>query len=131
MPYEHYDSDTLIDNGDAEPVANEDGSPVKWVKLTARFFEKHGFEFTTDGQQIKPRLAVIKQWFRQHINPELMRNGFVIGRDNIGANDSASDELVRVGIAEAYGETQIQITPEEFRALGLLGFVEAAEPTPL
>jgi hypothetical protein len=60
-----------------------------------------------------------------------MRNGVVMGRDNTGSSDSVSDELVRVGIAEAYNETQIQITPEEFRALGLLGIVEAAEPTPL
>jgi hypothetical protein len=34
-------------------------------------------------------------------------------------------------LIDAYNETQIQITPEEFRALGLLGVVEAAEPTPL
>lgn len=52
-----------------------------------------------------------------------------MGRDNSGASDSVSDELVRVGIAEAYSETQIQITPEEFRALGLLGVVEASRRT--
>ncbi len=112
---EGYDASQLVKDGDAVPQPNGDGQPGKWVKLTPQFFEKYGYEFSTDGQQVKPTREKLKAWLKKKTTQQQRESGVVIMADSY---NGISDELLRQGLAEADGLHQVKITAEQFKSLG-------------
>lgn len=124
IPAQHptnlYDGNFLVKTGDAERVTATDGS--KWLRLTPQFFEKHGYEFTTDGKQVKPTRATLTAWLKRRTTPEQRRKGTVIHGDGF---NGVTDELLRQGLAEADGLNQVKVSAEQFHSLGLTDTLEA------
>jgi hypothetical protein len=118
-----YDAREMYKRGEVEPVKTEDGSPVKWVKLTPKFFAKHGLEFTSDGQQVKPSTETLKTFLKGITTERQRQNGVTINTEG-DTPYTITAELVRVGIAETDGAKSIKIPPETFRQLGLTDSAE-------
>lgn len=116
-----YDARKLYKDGDAVAV-KPDGEPVKYIKLTAHYFAKHGLEFTSDGEQVKPTTETLKTFLRGITTARQRKSGVVIQTD--GNPFTVIAELVRVGLAEPDGEKTVKITPETFRNLGLTDSAE-------
>jgi len=120
LPERAYNAAALVKAGDAERVTDTDGS--KWLRLTPQFFEKHGYEFTTDGKQIKPSRATLTAWLKRHTTPEQRQKGTVIHGDGF---NGVTDELLRQGLAEADGLNQVKVSAKQFEDLGLTQELEA------
>lgn len=114
QPTDMYDGAQLVKDGDAVPITAKDGS--EWIKLTPQFFAKHGYEYTTDGKQVKPNIATLRGWLKSRTSEQQREDGAIISHDG---HNGIAEELLRLGLAESYSETQIKVTADNFRTLGL------------